>query len=249
MFFPEKIKSIKDDDKVLEIGPGGTPFERADVFLDRKFDNESEAKFQRGNTEKLKTSKPVFFYDGKAFPFKDKEFDYVICSHVIEHVEDVESFLNEIVRVAKAGYIEFPTVYYEYLYNFDPHLNFVSLKNDTIFWMPKSETKINDFKSINKFFFETLNKSYVDLVNDLKEYMFQGFEWKEGIKHERVAEINDLIFEYEIDNIEKSKEQLILELNNTKSDLNQLRSEMESHKKTMLCKVQSGVDYLKKIIK
>jgi len=32
MFFPEKIKNIKKNDYVLEIGPGGTPFNRSDVF-------------------------------------------------------------------------------------------------------------------------------------------------------------------------------------------------------------------------
>ena len=42
-------------------------------------------------------------------PFKDKEFDYVICAHVIEHVNDPISFKSEIQRVGKAGYIELPT--------------------------------------------------------------------------------------------------------------------------------------------
>jgi|TARA_B100001057_G_C22643317_1_gene869111 hypothetical protein len=42
-------------------------------------------------------------------PFKDKEFDYVICAHVIEHVNDPISFKTEIQRVGKAGYIELPT--------------------------------------------------------------------------------------------------------------------------------------------
>ena len=42
-------------------------------------------------------------------PFKDKEFDYVICSHVIEHVNDPVKFKNEIERIGKSGYIELPT--------------------------------------------------------------------------------------------------------------------------------------------
>ena len=45
----------------------------------------------------------------KKFPFKDKEFDFVIASHVIEHVEDVDFFLKELERVSKKGYIEVPT--------------------------------------------------------------------------------------------------------------------------------------------
>jgi|TARA_B110000967_G_scaffold204191_1_gene246269 hypothetical protein len=42
-------------------------------------------------------------------PFKDKEFDYVILSHVMEHVPNLLEFRDEIVRVGKAGYIELPT--------------------------------------------------------------------------------------------------------------------------------------------
>ncbi len=45
----------------------------------------------------------------KKLPFKDKEFDFVIASHVIEHVEDISYFLNELSRVGKRGYIEVPT--------------------------------------------------------------------------------------------------------------------------------------------
>ena len=57
------------------------------------------------------------FYNGKKFikitekklPFKDKEFEFVIASHVIEHVEDFEFFLKELERISSRGYIELPT--------------------------------------------------------------------------------------------------------------------------------------------
>ena len=45
----------------------------------------------------------------KKLPFKDKEFDFIIASHVIEHVDDISFFLNELARVGKQGYIEVPT--------------------------------------------------------------------------------------------------------------------------------------------
>ena len=46
----------------------------------------------------------------KKLPFKDKEFDFVVASHVIEHVEDVDFFIKEIERVSKKGYMELPTM-------------------------------------------------------------------------------------------------------------------------------------------
>ena len=46
----------------------------------------------------------------KKLPFKDQEFDFVIASHVMEHVEDIEYFIKELERVSKKGYIELPTI-------------------------------------------------------------------------------------------------------------------------------------------
>jgi ubiquinone/menaquinone biosynthesis C-methylase UbiE len=45
----------------------------------------------------------------KKLPFKDKEFDFVVASHVMEHVEDIDFFIKELERVSKKGYIELPT--------------------------------------------------------------------------------------------------------------------------------------------
>ena len=39
----------------------------------------------------------------------DKEFDYVVLSHVLEHVQNIKEFTSEVERIAKAGYIELPT--------------------------------------------------------------------------------------------------------------------------------------------
>ena len=43
-------------------------------------------------------------------PFKNNQFDYVYASHVIEHVEDVAFFIEEIQRISRRGYIELPTM-------------------------------------------------------------------------------------------------------------------------------------------
>ena len=45
----------------------------------------------------------------KRLPFKDKEFDFIISSHVIEHVEDFEFFIKELERISSKGYIELPS--------------------------------------------------------------------------------------------------------------------------------------------
>lgn len=48
MFYPERICSINPGDKVLEIGPGATPYPRSDVFLEKQFDSEADLIAQSG---------------------------------------------------------------------------------------------------------------------------------------------------------------------------------------------------------
>ena len=83
--------------KVLDIGCGYRAHPKASVIADvQDLSNYyKERKFIKINEKKL--------------PFKDKEFDFVIASHVIEHVEDFEFFIKELERVSSKGYIELPS--------------------------------------------------------------------------------------------------------------------------------------------
>ena len=95
--------NIRSDDFVLEIGSGHNPKARSDVLCD-KFIGDDE---QRGGA--IVTDRPMVEADGQFLPFADRVFDYVICSHVLEHVEDPRQFISELTRVAYRGYIETPS--------------------------------------------------------------------------------------------------------------------------------------------
>ena len=192
MFFPERIRSIRNTDRVLEIGPGGSPHSRSDILLEKKFENLEEAEAQRGYTSELQTNKKIVYYDGGIFPFQDKEFDYVICSHVLEHISDIESFLKEIFRVASKGYIEYPLIYYDYIYNFPEHLTFLKFSQGILFYMPKSITLLSEFSEVNSFFYESLKAGHTCLIDSLKQELFEGFEWNETFKIKKVRNISDV---------------------------------------------------------
>ena len=46
----------------------------------------------------------------KQLPFKNNSFDFVYASHVIEHIDDVSFFIQELQRISKQGYIELPSL-------------------------------------------------------------------------------------------------------------------------------------------
>ena len=107
--------NIRADDFVLEIGSGHNPKTRSDVLCD-KFIEDDE---QRGG--KIITDRPIVEADGQFLPFADNAFDYVICSHVLEHVEDPRQLIAELTRVANRGYIETPSEIGERIYGWHYH--------------------------------------------------------------------------------------------------------------------------------
>ena len=84
---------------VLDIGCGYNAIKFAKVICDVQdlSNHYQDKKFIRLSEKKL--------------PFKDKEFDFVVASHVMEHVEDVDFFIKELERVSKKGYIELPSMF------------------------------------------------------------------------------------------------------------------------------------------
>ena len=88
----------KNNWSVLDIGCGYSANKYANVICD---------------TQDLKSfykDKKFVQLSDKILPFRDNEFDFVVASHVLEHVQDPVLFLSEIQRVSSiGGYIEVPT--------------------------------------------------------------------------------------------------------------------------------------------
>jgi len=83
--------------KILDLGCGYTANKNATVVADVQ------------DLSNFYKDKKFIKIDEKKLPFKDKEFDFVITSHVIEHVDDLDFFIKEIERISNQGYIELPS--------------------------------------------------------------------------------------------------------------------------------------------
>lgn len=114
----DKAKNIIDIsseiqvDKVLEIGAGdGSLLQElaANNFGKNLFALEiSKSGVDEIKSRKIKNLNEVKLFDGYMIPHEYNNFDLVILSHVIEHVEHPRVLIQEAARVAKHIFIEVP---------------------------------------------------------------------------------------------------------------------------------------------
>ena len=96
--------NIARSQRVLDIGSGGHPFPHATLLVERFLE------LSRHRYDPLVTAgKPLILADIECLPFGDKSFDFVYCSHLLEHVDHPVKACSEIMRVGRRGYIETPT--------------------------------------------------------------------------------------------------------------------------------------------
>lgn len=71
---------------------------------------------------KKNSTKELVFFNGKEIPFPDNTFDTIICTEVLEHVENPEHILKELHRVQKSGgkiIVSVPFVWVEHAHPHD----------------------------------------------------------------------------------------------------------------------------------
>ncbi|MGI6525688.1 MAG: class I SAM-dependent methyltransferase [Bdellovibrionota bacterium] len=99
--------NIKPSDRVLDIGSGHIPFPFATDLADAALTDNDYGR--AGAAFKMLEGRRVYECYVEDMPFEDKAFDFVYCSHVLEHSLDPEAACKELMRVGKRGYIETPT--------------------------------------------------------------------------------------------------------------------------------------------
>lgn len=97
--FSEHVKG----GRLLDFGCGSKPYKsllRADEYIGLDYENPGHPH----DEEQID-----IFYDGGKLPFKDTEFDYVLCTEVFEHLFDIDDKLDEFHRVLKKNGLLFVT--------------------------------------------------------------------------------------------------------------------------------------------
>ena len=115
-------------------------------------------------------------------PFKDNFFDFVIASHVIEHVKDIDFFIKELQRVAPRGYIELPTRLED---NLLLHLNNIKEHLWLFYFDDNKKILIADKKKQNIEPFITMGVLQKELRNAFRESLVLELYWEKNIEYKK----------------------------------------------------------------
>ena len=98
----ENFNREKKYSKVLEIGAGTIPHLN---YLKHDYDEYFIAETSNYAIEYHKENSNIkaYFYDGVNLPFEDNFFDRIIILHTLEHINDPEKFLFEMMSKLKVG--------------------------------------------------------------------------------------------------------------------------------------------------
>jgi SAM-dependent methyltransferase len=125
----EMIKMIHG--LTLDVGSGVNPLMAAHVLCDVSRKDRRDG----GGSPLLTYGKPFVQCDAQFLPFKDKAFDFVHCSHVLEHLENPKKAYKELKRVGKSGYIETPTWLQEnFFYSLRAHKWIISKRYNRLYY-------------------------------------------------------------------------------------------------------------------
>jgi SAM-dependent methyltransferase len=153
---------------VLEIGSGDNPNPRSNVLVDRYVSDDTE----RGGA--LIIDRPLVVADGHHLPFRNGVFAYIVCSHILEHMDDPQQFVQELMRVGKAGYIGSPSEIAERMFHWSFHRWYVNLIDNTLVLHPKEPAE--PFGELFDYLYE-YNPIYYFFQRSMPDLFWVEYEW------------------------------------------------------------------------
>jgi hypothetical protein len=105
-------RELPEDALVLDVGGWAKPLHRADWVLDvMPYATRGLLGSEGDGPERFTEATWVMrdICDHEPWPFDDGQFDFAVCSNVLEDIRDPLWVCSELQRVARAGYIEVPS--------------------------------------------------------------------------------------------------------------------------------------------
>lgn len=176
--FPRRHR-ISSDAVVVDLGCGHMPNMRANILADKFIVDDAERQQPLAIDER-----PFVVCDALHLPFQANSVDYIICSHLAEHVEQPEALFAELSRVARAGYIECPGRVREILHGWEFHRWYVEVRDDQLIFEEKPR-KLHDVELHDWFSRQFENdrefeRFFVDNMERLG--LVTAYDWVDQIK-------------------------------------------------------------------
>jgi len=179
-------------DLVLDAGSGSHPHSTADILVERFIEDDIG---HRSHTPASR-ERPLVCADIQALPFKDKTFDYVICNHVLEHVEDPAQALTELGRVGKRGYLAVPSEFYEFICPTHSHKWVFALKDGVLLIRPLRETHHLGMRMYGGMFFTLYGlPEFKRLLGRRSKLFGVTMEWEDAIPY-RLSDDGEPFYDY-----------------------------------------------------
>jgi SAM-dependent methyltransferase len=161
---------------VLDVGSGNSPYPRSDILLDRLQGDAHRC------GQALIIDRSLVLGDALRMPFKDKAFDFVVASHILEHMKDPDQFLSELSRVAKAGYIETPNSIGEELVPMNIHcLEVMNIDNKLVI---RKKSSTEDVSFLGGLQIHLRNSAWSKLFHHSPDLFHTRYFWKDRIDYE-----------------------------------------------------------------
>lgn len=173
---------IGDGELVLDVGCGGWPFQRANHLAD-KFPEQTSHRVEA----LARDERPFFQVDLENLPFENNSYDFVFCSHVLEHLDRPGQAIRELTRIGRRGYIEVPTRLSDVLFNFTRlpnHHRWHGMIQGGTFVL----VEWNDWerKELGNYFFDSLQSEYHNPFQDFfernRDMFFASCRWEGALK-------------------------------------------------------------------
>lgn len=174
--------NIAPSDLVLDIGAGGWPFKRANHLAD-KFPDTTTHRVEA----MVRDDRPFFEVDLERLSFSEHAYDFVFCSHVLEHLDNPGQAMRELMRVGRRGYIEVPTRLSDAMFNFtrlpNHHRWHGMVLGDTLVLVEWNDWERRD---LGNHFFDALHSPYKNAFQDFfernRDLFFASYHWNDSIK-------------------------------------------------------------------